>query len=93
MKKIKILLTLIVLFTLNSYAQLRVYSNGNIGIQNDSTSINSPLVVGNGSAGANGIAIVEIVLSRPEDQLKDKEKDILVAVRTLAKNIAETCQS
>ena len=42
---------------------------------------------------SNGIAIVEIVLSRPEDQLKDKEKDILVAVRTLAKNIAETCQS
>ena len=58
MKKIKILLTLIVLFTLNSYAQLRVYSNGNIGIQNDSTSINSPLVVGNGSTGANGIAVV-----------------------------------
>lgn len=58
MKKIQILLSLIVLFTLNSYAQLRVYGNGNIGIKNDSTSINSPLVIGNGSNGSNGVAII-----------------------------------
>lgn len=42
---------------------------------------------------SNGIDIVEIVLSRPEDQLKDKDKDILVAVEILAKNIAEICQA
>lgn len=58
MKKIQILLSLIVLFTLNSQAQLRVYNNGNIGIQNDSSSIKSPLVVGNSTIGSNGVAIM-----------------------------------
>ena len=42
---------------------------------------------------SNGIDIGEIVLSRPEDQLKDKDKDITGAVETLAKNIAEICQA
>ena len=37
--------------------------------------------------------VAEIALSHSEDQLKDKDKDILVAVEILAKNIAEICQA
>lgn len=42
---------------------------------------------------SNGITIAEIALSRSEEQLNDKDKDITGAVETLAKNIAEICQA
>lgn len=58
MKKINLTLFVITLFTISLNAQMRVHTNGNVSIQNDSTSIKSKLVIGNGTSGETKVALV-----------------------------------
>ena len=58
MKKFYSTLITIIIFSININAQMRVHTNGNVSIQNDSTSVESKLVIGNGTTGEKKVALV-----------------------------------
>ena len=58
MKKFYSTLITIIIFSININAQMRVHTNGNVSIQNDSTSVDSKLVIGNGTTGEKKVALV-----------------------------------
>lgn len=58
MKKINLTLFIITLLAINLNAQMKVHTNGNVSIQNDSTSVDSKLVIGNGTTGEKKVALV-----------------------------------
>ena len=58
MKKFNLTLFIITLFAISINAQMRVHTNGNVSIQNDSTSVDSKLVIGNGTTGEKKVALV-----------------------------------